>query len=160
MDRLWAPWRLEYIQSPEDDHCIFCVDPDPVDDQDRLIVFRGKECYVIMNRYPYSNGHLMVSPYRHLSDPAALKDTEVHEIHRLMIRCQSVLTDCCAAQGFNVGWNFGEAAGAGVAGHIHMHVVPRWSGDSNFMPVLAETRVIPQHIERTYSLFAKAFLAI
>lgn len=160
MDRLWAPWRLEYIQGPEDNHCVFCVDEDSANDQARLVVFRGEYSYVIMNRYPYSNGHLMVTPYRHLSDPAALDNNEVLEIHHLMIRCQSVLTDTCTAQGFNVGWNFGVASGAGLAGHLHMHVVPRWQGDSNFMPVLAETRVIPQHIEKTYSLLANAFLKV
>ncbi len=157
MDRLWAPWRLEYIQGPEDDCCIFCVDEDPAEDQSRLIVMRGECSYVIMNRYPYSNGHLMVSPYRHLSDPAELVNREILEIHQLMVRSQSVLRDVCAAQGFNVGWNIGKAAGAGIADHIHMHIVPRWSGDSNFMPILADTRVIPQHLERTYALLAKAF---
>jgi ATP adenylyltransferase len=157
MDRLWAPWRLEYIQGPEDDCCIFCVDENPAEDQSRLIVVRGEYSYVIMNRYPYSNGHLMVSPYRHLSDPGELENREVLEIHQLMVHSQKVLRDVCGAQGYNVGWNIGQASGAGIADHIHMHIVPRWIGDSNFMPVLAGTRVIPQHIERTYSLLAKAF---
>ena len=157
MDRLWAPWRLEYIQGPEDDCCIFCVDEDLAEDQSRLIVVRGEYSYVIMNRYPYSNGHLMVSLYRHLSDPADLENREVLEIHQLMVRSQTVLREVCAAQGFNVGWNIGSAAGAGIADHIHMHIVPRWRGDSNFMPILADTRVIPQHIERTYALLAEAF---
>ncbi|MCF6238878.1 MAG: HIT domain-containing protein [Candidatus Marinimicrobia bacterium] len=157
MDRLWAPWRLEYIQGPEDDCCIFCVDEDPAEDQSRLIVERGEYSYVIMNRYPYSNGHLMVSPYRHLSDPGELEEREVLEIHQLMVCSQRILREVCAAQGFNVGWNIGQAAGAGIADHIHMHIVPRWRGDSNFMPILADTRVIPQHIERTYTLLAKAF---
>jgi len=160
MEQLWAPWRLEYIQSPEDDGCIFCVDEESADDQKRLIVVRGEHSYVIMNRYPYSNGHLMVSPYRHLSDTAELERHEVLEIHQLMVRSQSVLRDICASQGFNVGWNIGPAAGAGIADHIHMHIVPRWVGDSNFMPILADTRVIPQHLETTYSLLAKAFLEI
>ena len=157
MDRLWAPWRLEYIQGPEDDCCIFCVDEDPAEDQSRLIVVRGEYSYVIMNRYPYSNGHLMVSPYRHLSDSADLGDHEILEIHQLLVQSQRVLREVCAAQGFNIGWNIGQASGAGIADHIHMHIVPRWIGDSNFMPVLAGTRVIPQHIEITYSLLAKAF---
>ncbi len=159
-DRLWAPWRLEYIQGPEDDCCIFCVDEDPADDQPRLIVARGENSYVIMNRYPYSSGHLMVSPYRHLADTAELENDEALEIHQLMVRSQRVLQDVCAAQGFNIGWNIGQVAGAGVADHIHMHIVPRWAGDINFMPIIAETRVIPEHIETTYSLLAKAFLEI
>ncbi len=158
MDRLWAPWRLEYIQAPNDECCIFCLGENPAEDQMRLVVARGKHCYVIMNRYPYSNGHLMVSPYRHLADPACLESHEVLEIHQMMIRSQMVLRDVCAAQGFNVGWNFGSAAGAGIADHIHMHIVPRWAGDNNFMPILADIRVIPQHIETTYSLLARAFL--
>lgn len=158
MDQLWAPWRLEYIQGHGDDRCIFCLDESPAEDQMRLVAVRGKYCFVIMNRYPYSNGHLMVSPYRHLSDPAGLENQEVLEIHQMMIRSQLVLRDVCAAQGFNVGWNFGPAAGAGIADHIHMHIVPRWAGDSNFMPILADIRVIPQHIETTYALFIKAFL--
>ena len=157
MDRLWAPWRLEYIQGPEDDCCIFCVGEDSTDDQKRLIVVRGEYSYVMMNRYPYSNGHLMVSPYRHLSDPGELESREILEIHQLMVSSQTVLREVCAAQGYNVGWNIGLAAGAGIADHIHMHIVPRWRGDSNFMPILADTRVIPQHIESTYTLLAKAF---
>ena len=160
MDRLWAPWRLDYIQGPEDDSCIFCVEEDSTNDQMRLIVARGEHSYVIMNRYPYSNGHLMISPYRHLSDTAELESYEVLEIHQLMVCSQAVLRDVCSAQGFNVGWNIGPAAGAGIADHIHMHIVPRWAGDSNFMPILADIRVIPQHIETTYSLLAKAFLEI
>jgi len=157
MERLWAPWRLEYIQGRENAECIFCLDEDPADDHARLVVARGKHCYVIMNLYPYSNGHLMVSPYRHLADFAELDDAEVLDIHRLMLLSQKALRQVCAAQGFNVGWNLGQVAGAGIADHIHMHVVPRWAGDCNFMPILADTRVIPQHIERTHNLLASAF---
>lgn len=157
MDRLWAPWRLEYIQGPEEGHCVFCVDSDPADDLKRLVVYRGEHSFVIMNRYPYSNGHLMVSPYRHLADFAGLNQNEILETHHLMVRSQVVLRDVCAAQGFNVGWNIGEVAGAGIAAHLHMHIVPRWAGDCNFMPILADTRVIPQHIEKTCALLAEGF---
>lgn len=157
MKRLWAPWRLEYIQSPETGGCIFCISDNPLEDQVRLVVARGLHSFVIMNRYPYSNGHLMISPYRHASDLSDIEDQEILEIHRLTILSQKVLHQVCAAQGFNIGWNFGKVAGAGVADHIHMHIVPRWAGDSNFMPILADTRVIPQHIERTYTLLADAF---
>ena len=157
MDRLWAPWRLEYIQGPENNSCVFCLAEEVVDDQSRLVVARGESSYVIMNRYPYSNGHLMIAPYRHLSDPAELEPDEVMEIHQLMICSQAALREVCAAQGFNVGWNIGQAAGAGIADHIHMHIVPRWAGDSNFMPILADVRVIPQHIEKTYTLLARVF---
>jgi ATP adenylyltransferase len=159
MEQLWAPWRLEYIQSPGSDGCIFCLDESTADDRARLVVMRGRHSFVIMNRYPYSNGHLMVSPYRHLADFAELEEHETLDIHRLTVLCQKALRDVCAAQGFNVGWNLGQVAGAGVAGHIHVHIVPRWAGDCNFMPVLADTRVIPQHIEGTYALLVKAFAA-
>ena len=159
MEQLWAPWRLEYIQSPDSARCIFCLDESMADDRARLIVARGQRSFVIMNRYPYSNGHLMVSPYRHLADFAELDEDEILEIHRLTVLCQKTLRDVCAAQGFNVGWNLGQVAGAGVADHIHVHIVPRWAGDCNFMPILADTRVIPQHIERTYALLVKAFFA-
>jgi ATP adenylyltransferase len=157
MEHLWAPWRLEYIQSPEQDGCIFCVDDDSTDDQARLVVARGAYSYVIMNRYPYSNGHLMLSPYRHLAEFAKLDTDEILEIHQLLVLSQRALRDVCAAQGFNVGWNIGRVAGAGIADHLHMHIVPRWAGDSNFMPVLADIRVIPQHIEKTYTLLVEAF---
>jgi ATP adenylyltransferase len=157
MDRLWAPWRLEYIQAPEEKDCIFCVNDASIADSDRLILVRRQFCYVMMNRYPYSNGHLMVSPYRHLGDMAALKEGEVLEIHQLFVAGQTVLQRVCGAQGFNVGWNLGRTAGAGIADHIHMHIVPRWAGDSNFMPILADTRVIPEHIEKSYELLVEAF---
>lgn len=159
MERLWAPWRLEYIQGPDQDGCVFCLDADPVDDRARLVVARGAHSSVMMNRYPYSNGHLMIAPYRHLDNLAALDDDEVLDIHRLMVVSQRVLSDICVAQGFNVGWNLGQVAGAGIIDHIHMHIVPRWAGDCNFMATLADTRVIPQHIERTYALLAEAFAA-
>ncbi len=159
MEQLWAPWRLEYIQSPDSTNCIFCLGESTTDDPARLIVARGQHCFVIMNRYPYSNGHLMVSPYRHLADFAELDEGEVLDIHHLTVLCQKALRDVCAAQGFNIGWNLGQVAGAGVADHIHVHIVPRWAGDCNFMPILADTRVIPQHIERTYTLLARVFTA-
>jgi ATP adenylyltransferase len=157
MKQIWAPWRLEYIQSPDSENCIFCLQPATDADRSRLIVARGEYSFVIMNRYPYSNGHLMVSPFRHLADFSELAEQEVLEIHHLMVLSQRALREVCCAQGFNVGWNLGQVAGAGVADHIHVHIVPRWAGDSNFMPVLADTRVIPQHIERTYALLVEAF---
>lgn len=139
---------------------VFSVLDDARDDNSRLIVARREYCYVMMNKYPYSNGHLMVSTYRHRGDTVDLDKEEVLEIHQLMIDSQKVLREVCGAQGFNIGWNLGQVAGAGVADHIHLHVVPRWAGDSNFMPVLADIRVVPQHIEKTYSLLAKAFCGL
>lgn len=157
MERLWAPWRLEYIQAPGQANCIFCLDADPSTDQARLVLVRGACCYVMMNRYPYSNGHLLISPYRHLDNLATLDECEVLEIHRLMVLSQKVLGEICVAQGFNIGWNLGQVAGAGIVDHIHLHIVPRWAGDCNFMTALADTRVIPQHIEKTYALLSDAF---
>lgn len=159
MKRIWAPWRLEYLQSPDDEHCVFCLDSDTDNDVSRLVLARGAHGFVIMNRYPYSSGHLLVAPYRHLADPGCLEPQEVLEIHALMIACQAALRGCCAAEGFNLGWNIGAAAGAGIADHIHLHVVPRWAGDTNFMPVLAEMRVVPQHLQTTYAALLPAFSA-
>ena len=157
MERLWAPWRLEYILGDDNDRCIFCLEESREEDEVRLVLKRSEFAYVIMNRFPYSNGHLMVAPYRHLSRHSELSDNEVMDIHRLMVCCEEVLADCCSAQGFNVGWNVGEAAGAGIADHLHLHVVPRWQGDTNFMPIFADVRVIPQHLEQTYRQLKRAF---
>lgn len=157
MDCLWAPWRMEYLQQPESEGCVFCLANDRSEDPARLVVCRGASGYVMMNRYPYANGHLLVVPFRHLSDPAELTAAEVQDLHAFMVESQRVLRRTCGAQGFNVGWNFGRVAGAGIAEHIHMHIVPRWAGDNNFMPVLADVRVIPQHIEKTRTLLAGAF---
>lgn len=159
MERIWAPWRLDYLQSPSSDCCVFCIDPDDNADAERLVLARGKYGFVIMNRYPYSSGHLLLVPYRHIADPAALELAEVQELHLLLVASQQALRERCAAEGFNIGWNVGAAAGAGIADHIHMHVVPRWVGDTNFMPVLADMRVVPQHLEATYTNLLPAFAA-
>lgn len=160
MDRLWAPWRMDYIRANGDDgRCVLCVGERADEDRRRLVLQRGEHAYVMMNRYPYSNGHLMIAPYRHLASPDDLRDDEVLEMHRLLVRCRRVLQECLAPQGFNVGLNLGRAAGAGIADHLHLHVVPRWSGDTNFMTVLGEVRVIPEHLEATYAELARAFAA-
>ncbi|MEJ2477979.1 MAG: HIT domain-containing protein [Desulfuromonadales bacterium] len=157
MERLWAPWRLEYIQAPDHDGCIFCLEQSRTRDAEKLVLTRGESCVVMMNRYPYTNGHLLLAPCRHLGDPAQLTNNEVLELHHWLVDSQTVLRQTFAAEAFNVGWNFGAAAGAGIAAHIHMHVVPRWAGDHNFMPVLADIRVIPEHLERTYEQLVTAF---
>src|SRR5262249_27314802 len=138
---LWAPWRLEYIEhADEQDGCIFCA-PD-----ERLLIHRGERAVVLLNKFPYASGHLMVAPARHTGDFGSLDGDEAAEIHALAARGQAALTEEYAAQGFNVGWNLGRIAGAGIADHVHVHVVPRWSGDTNFMPVLADVRVLPEHL--------------
>jgi ATP adenylyltransferase len=154
MQRLWAPWRLDYVQSPRADQCVFCLG-DAGEDEARLVLHRGRHCFIIMNRFPYSNGHLMVVPFRHLADPGLLDADEVAELHQLTVLCRDLLLKAFKPQGFNVGMNLGAAAGAGITGHLHQHIVPRWIGDTNFMPVFADVRVIPQHLEETCRQFRR-----
>jgi ATP adenylyltransferase len=161
MDRLWSPWRLPYILSGgEARGCIFCdpstsswqssPEPDqPHFDQSSLIVFRGKTCYVILNLYPYNNGHLMVVPNRHIPSLAAATHEELCELIDLTRRSEVALTEAYSPHGINMGINLGKPAGAGVLDHVHMHVVPRWSGDTNFMTVVGETRVLPEELPDT-----------
>ena len=155
MERLWAPWRLEYVQAPRSGSCIFCLGTE-AEDESRLVLHRGRHCFIIMNRFPYSNGHLMVAPLRHVADPGLLDSAEIAELHQLTVVCRDLLRDCCQAQGFNVGMNLGAVAGAGVTDHMHQHIVPRWAGDTNFMPVFADVRVIPQHLDATCRLLREA----
>ncbi len=150
MEILWAPWRMEYILSPKEDSCIFCTPLQQRDDRRNLILHRGKESFIILNRYPYTNGHLMVAPYRHIG---LLEELSAEEVKDLMINIQlsiRVLKGAMSPHGFNIGANVGKVAGAGVESHVHFHIVPRWEGDTNYMPVLASTRVIPEHLQQTY----------
>ena len=150
MERLWAPWRLTYLEGPKDDDgaCVFCTKPE-LSDEDALIVHRGEHCYVVLNLYPYTNGHLMVLPYRHVATPGELDGAERTELWELLDHSLGALSAALSAQGHNVGLNLGAAAGAGIADHLHLHVVPRWRGDVNFMPALADVRVMPQLLEET-----------
>lgn len=157
MKQLWAPWRMSYISrqdKQEQEGCIFCLSEAVDTDRERLVLFRGRYAYIIMNKYPYSNGHLMVAPFQHTADLGSLSDAEAVDMHRLTILARDVLSECFAPQGFNVGMNWGGVAGAGVRDHLHQHIVPRWQGDTNFMPVFGDVRVIPQHLEETYELLA------
>lgn len=162
MKKLWAPWRLSYVERPRSDsaECIFCIDGDEDKDKNRRVLFRGKHAFVIMNRYPYSNGHLMVCPFRHGGDLGALNDSEIVEIHRLTEFCCQALGQAYAPDGFNIGLNLGIGSGAGVDDHLHTHVVPRWNGDTNFMPVIAEVRVVSEHLDSTYQRLAEEFRRI
>lgn len=157
MERLWAPWRLEYIAAERPDGCIFCDFPARDEDEKLKILLRGEYAFVIMNTFPYSNGHVMVTPYRHVADITELADEENLEIMRLTQKCCAALTQVCRPDGFNIGMNLGAAAGAGIAGHLHMHIVPRWIGDTNFMPVLGDAKVIPEALETTYAKLKEAF---
>ena len=158
--RIWAPWRLKYVKGAADDaggECIFCEKPAEGDDEATLIVHRGRRCFVILNKFPYTNGHLMVAPYEHLATLPELEAETVAEMMALVQRAMTVLEDRYSPHGYNVGVNQGRVAGAGVEHHIHMHVVPRWGGDTNFMPVLADTRVMPQTLEESYEALAGRF---
>jgi ATP adenylyltransferase len=155
--QLWAPWRLEYIeQADEDDGCIFCRAAEG-EDESGLVVLRGRVAFVLLNRFPYASGHLMVAPYRHLGELAELTNDEVIEIHRLIVEGMGALAQLYRPQGFNVGWNLGRIAGAGVTDHVHSHLVPRWAGDTNFMPVLADVKVMPEHLAETRRRLVEAW---
>ena len=146
MDRLWSPWRLAYVTgSTPQTGCVFCDAPRPPH-PDSLVVFEGDTCYVILNLYPYNNGHLLVVPYRHTPSLASLTRAELHEMADLMQLSERVLLEAYQPHGINVGVNLGKPAGAGVLEHVHMHVVPRWNGDTNFMTVIGETRVLPEDL--------------
>jgi ATP adenylyltransferase len=156
-ERLWAPWRLEYIKGPKPDECIFCVGPAAGDDASKYIVRRGEHCFAMLNAFPYNNGHLMVSPYRHV---ASIEELDEPTLLELMTIAQAALRALRAAyqpEGFNLGVNQGKVAGAGVEHHVHLHVVPRWGADTNFMPVIGDTRVLPQSLDDSYRDIAKAF---
>ncbi len=150
-DPLWAPWRLEYVtQAGENPGCVFCDEAaGALDPPASLLVDSGEAAIALLNKYPYSSGHLMVAPRRHVGKLAELTDVEVLEINRLAVAGIDGLTRIYRPDGFNLGWNLGRVAGAGIADHVHMHVVPRWSGDTNFMPVLADVKVIPEHLLET-----------
>jgi ATP adenylyltransferase len=148
---LWAPWRLEYIkQADEQLVCVFCEEAaGNLVENESLLVHEGQTAVAILNKYPYSSGHLMVAPRRHVGSLAELTDEEALEIHRLAVAGVDVLGRAYGPGGFNLGWNLGYVAGAGIADHVHLHVVPRWSGDTNFMPVLADVKVLPEHLLET-----------
>lgn len=159
MQTLWAPWRMEYILQPKPDGCFLCevFSADPSRDAEHLVLHRGAACAVVMNRYPYNNGHLLVAPYRHVAGVGDLNRAERLEMMDLLAAAVRVLTRTIHPDGFNIGFNLGKVAGAGLEAHLHQHIVPRWNGDTNFMPVLAEVKVIPQALEALRDVLAKAF---
>jgi ATP adenylyltransferase len=149
--RLWAPWRLEYIKGPKPDECIFCRAARSGDDAESYVVARGERCFVMLNAYPYNNGHVMVSPYEHVPSIEELDAETLLELMALTQRSLGALREAYGPEGFNLGVNQGRIAGAGVEDHVHLHVVPRWDADTNFMPVIASTRVLPQSLEDSYA---------
>ena len=158
MRRLWAPWRMEYILSEEKyKGCLFCEKPKERKDRENLILYRGKHCYIILNRYPYNNGHLMVVPYFHTPSFEGLSDEVLFDFIKTVNKSVSILKKALMPDGFNLGLNFGKIAGAGVEQHMHLHVVPRWAGDTDSMPIIAETRVMPEHLRKTYNKLSRFF---
>ena len=158
--RIWAPWRLPYVKDASKDsesECIFCTKPAEEDDEANLIVHRGQLCFVILNLFPYTNGHLMIAPYAHLAALPDLDSDTTAEMMALAQRAMTVLDEEYSPHGYNAGLNQGRVAGAGYEGHIHLHVVPRWAGDTNYMPVLADTRVMPQSLEESYAALEGRF---
>ena len=161
MERIWAPWRLEFVEAAANSDalaCVFCEAPARGDDEAALIVRRGTSCYAILNLYPYTNGHLMIAPYRHVAQPGDLTAEERAELWQLLDEGLAALDAVMAPHAANAGLNLGRAAGQGIEGHLHLHVVPRWNGDTNFMPVLADTRVIPQALAETCRLLRAAWV--
>jgi ATP adenylyltransferase len=151
MDYLWTPWRYTYIKSADDaQSCIFCDKSKENDDEKNLIVYRGQKCFIILNAYPYTNGHLMIVPFAHEDQLEKLDSPTANEMMALTQRSEGVLREIYRPEGINLGMNIGKAAGAGVAGHVHMHVLPRWTADANFMSVIGETRVLPEDLATTY----------
>lgn len=162
MDRIWSPWRMEYIQAAkeqgEQGGCIFCDLPAEGDDERTRILARLELAFVILNSFPYNPGHLMVAPYRHVGDFVAARPDELAEVDALVARSIRALEAEMQPHGYNVGMNLGRVAGAGIPDHIHWHVVPRWNGDTNFMPVVGQTRVLPELLEETYRRLRPRFL--
>ena len=160
MERLWSPWRMAYIESARDEpgeECFLCAKPRQGDDAAALILARSGAAYLLLNAFPYNPGHLMVAPFRHVGELEALTDDEVLDASHLLQRSIAALGAAMEPHGFNVGLNLGRVAGAGIPGHLHWHLVPRWNGDTNFMPVLGETRVLPESLERTYAKLRPLF---
>ncbi len=160
MEHMWAPWRIQYIKEatgPKTEGCFLCDNPRGKDDEKNLVLYHSKLNFVIMNRYPYNAGHLMVAPLRHCGLLEGLEPAERDEHFMIVTRCVAVLRESFHCDGFNVGLNLGRVAGAGMDQHIHTHIVPRWNGDTNFMPILADTKVINEAIGETYNMLKPHF---
>jgi ATP adenylyltransferase len=162
MKRLWAPWRIEYIlDENKNKTCLFCdisaKHRNKTEEKKNLILYRGRHCFILMNKYPYNNGHLMVIPYFHTPTFEGLTDDALFEIIKTMKLSVDMLKKALNPDGFNIGLNFGKVAGAGMESHMHLHVVPRWTGDTDSMPIIAETRVMPEHLRKTYNKLLKFF---
>ena len=160
MKPLWAPWRMEYVKAPKEDENIFNDKVNSKNDRDNLILYRGDFSFIIMNLYPYNNGHILILPYKKISNMEDLNDNELLEIMKLAQEAMLIFKRKMNAEGFNFGLNMGKAAGAGIKEHLHYHLVPRWSGDNNFMPTIGNTKVIVQGLLETYDLIFPEFKKI
>jgi ATP adenylyltransferase len=160
MDRLWAPWRIEYIENPKEEGCFFCKYCKENNDEKHLILHRGENAFIIMNYYPYNNGHLMIAPYKHTGNLSDLDSNTKLEIVDLIQNSIDIIKKSMGADSFNIGVNIGDIAGAGVKDHFHVHIVPRWIGDTNFMPIIGETKVISEGLRQTWEKLHKEFLNI
>lgn len=159
MERLWAPWRMTYIDGAgvEPGECIFCAKAAAATDEQNFVLYRGSRCFVIMNLYPYNNGHLMIAPYAHVPSIEELDAETLTDIMTTAQLCLAALREAMHPQGYNMGINQGAVAGAGIKDHVHLHIVPRWNGDTNFMPVLADTKVMPDFLANTYRQLREQF---
>ncbi|MBZ0272796.1 HIT domain-containing protein [bacterium] len=160
MKRLWAPWRIGYLKGAKPPGCIFCDKPRGGDDESNLILHRGPRTFVIMNLYPYTNGHLMVVPYEHSPDLSRIDGETAAEIFSMLDACRDALVTTMNPEGFNIGINMGRVAGAGIHEHVHVHIVPRWLGDTNFMPVIGDAKVISEGIRETFRKLAPRFASL
>ena len=157
MQQIWAPWRMQYIQMEKPKGCILCEKSAQHDDAANYILYRGDKNFVIMNIYPYNPGHLLIAPYHHAANLDDLTPEELHEHIEIVSRSVKILRQAFDPGGFNLGTNIGKVAGAGISDHVHTHIVPRWQGDVNFMPVLADTRVVPEALNETYQKLKDKF---
>jgi len=160
MNRLWAPWRMKYIRESiieNSEECIFCVKSDTTHDSERLILHRGKSVFVLMNKFPYNNGHLLIAPYRHIAEFSEVSDEEFLEMQKMLEISIKVMRATMYPQGFNIGVNIGRVAGAGIEDHLHYHILPRWNGDTNFLPVFGEVKVISESLEESYARLKAEF---
>jgi ATP adenylyltransferase len=162
MEHIWAPWRMAYInrEGPKDEGCFLCTAPQRQDDEHTYILARGERCFVILNQFPYNPGHLMIAPYEHVPTIEELKPPALTEMMVLAQRSLAALRTAMTPDGYNMGINQGRVAGAGVVDHVHYHVVPRWNGDTNFMPVLADVKIMPELLDSTYRKVREALLPL
>ncbi|MDP2922763.1 MAG: HIT domain-containing protein [Candidatus Omnitrophota bacterium] len=158
MNRIWAPWRIGYVTKKKNRGCVFCSAHKAKNDEKNFIVLRSHHCFVMLNTFPYNNGHIMVISNRHVSSLDKLVDTEILDINKTLIRMTAILKAILKPAGFNVGINLGKVSGAGIDRHLHIHLVPRWLGDTNFMPVFTDTKIISQSLEELYGLIKKDLL--